>query len=153
MRDLLVLAVPSLVLAICYCLWRAVTLMTAWRSALATVTKSDYDRDQQREDFWSFGFTAVTSRGWNWRDGKGGRWIEDEVTFADAEGRSRRLVVPRRVRRGWQPKSVFKIWYDPCDSDRVTSFGPGHWLLLALLWSFGLATVFRFGLEMATFKY
>jgi hypothetical protein len=147
--DLLILAAPALMLALLYCLWRAGHLLAAWRPAVASVTGSDYDRAQQSEDFWCFGFTLFTSRGWNWRDGEHGRLIEDEISFDDRTGQSHRATVQRRVRRGWRPSSVYTIWYDPEDPARVTAFGPFHWLMLALVWAVTLASLFNLGMTLA----
>jgi hypothetical protein len=131
MIDALIVAAPLLALAALYCLWRAGHLLAAWRPAVANVMATDYDADQQSEDFWSFGFTLFTRRGWNWRDGRNGRLIEDRNLFEDAAGTRRRATVARRVRRGWHPSAVYTVWYDPNDPARVTAFGPGHWLLLS----------------------
>jgi hypothetical protein len=149
MTDLLIVAAPVLMLAALYCLWRAVRMFAAWRPAVASVTRSDYDSGQQSEDFWSFGFTAFTSRGWSWRDGENGRLIEDEIFFEDGEGRRHRATVQRRVRRGWRPSSVYTIWYDPEDPDRVTAFGPGYWVMLALVWAVMLGSLFSLGMRLA----
>ena len=149
MIDLLVIAAPLLVLATFYCLWRAGRLFGGWRPAVANVLDSDYGEGQQSEDFWSFGFTAFTSRGWSWRDGEDGRLIEDRICFEDGDGNRHRATVQRRVRRGWRPSSVYTIWYDPENPARVTAFGPGHWLLLALVWAAMLATLLATGMQLA----
>ena len=149
MIDILIVAAPILALATLYCLWRAAHMLMTYRPAVANVTRSDYDQGQQSEDFWSFGFTAFTSRGWNWRDGEDDRLIEDEIFFEDGEGERHRATVQRRVRRGWRPYSVYTIWYDPADPARVTSFGPGYWLLLAFVWGVSLASLFAFGMQLA----
>jgi hypothetical protein len=136
-------------LALLYCLWRAARMFATMKPAVANVTRSDYDEGQQSEDFWSFGLTAFTSRGWNWRDGENDRLIEDEIMFDDADGRRRRATVQRRVRRGWRPFSVYTIWYDPEDTAKVTAFGPGHWIMLSLVWAVALASLFGLGLQLA----
>jgi hypothetical protein len=149
MIDILIVAAPMLMLATLYCLWRAAHMLMTQRPAVANVMRSDYDQGQQLEDFWSFGFTAFTSRGWNWRDGEDGRLIEDQIMFEDGEGERHRATVQRRVRRGWRPDSVYTIWYDPNDPAKVTSFGPGHWLLLAIVWAVALVSLFGVGLQIA----
>jgi hypothetical protein len=149
MIDLLIVAVPLLVLAMLYCLWRAAHMFATLRPAVANVTRSDYDQGQQSEDFWSFGFTALTSRGWDWRDGENARLIEDEIVFEDDQGARHRATVRRRVRRGWRPYSVYTIWYDPEDPAKVTAFGPGHWIMLALVWGAVLVSLFSLGLRLA----
>lgn len=149
MIDMLVVAAPMLMLATLYCLWRAAHMLMTFRPAVANVMRSDYDQGQQSEDFWSFGFTAFTSRGWNWRDGEDGRLIEDQIMFEDGDGERHRATVQRRVRRGWRPDGVYTIWYDPDEPARVTSFGPGHWLLLAVVWAVSLVGLFGFGLQIA----
>jgi hypothetical protein len=149
MIDLLIVAAPALALATLYCLWRAAHLVGSWRPAVASVTRSDYDAGQQSEDFWSFGFTLFTSRGWNWRDGKNGRLIEDDIQFEDGEGQPHRATIQRRVRRGWRPSSVYTVWYDPADPAKVTAFGPGYWILLAFVWGASLACLFNLGTKLA----
>lgn len=97
--------------------------------------------------------TAFTARGWRWRDGEHGRLIEDRIVFEDADGARHRATIDRRVRRGWKPCSVYTVWYDPAAPDaRVTSFGPGHWALLALVWGVGLAGLFGVGMQLAGVK-
>jgi hypothetical protein len=149
MRDLLILAVPLLTLAVFYCGWRAASLFLGWNPAVATVRRSDYDSAEQQEDFWSFGATLFTRRGWNWRDGEGQRLIEDEISFKDSDGTLRVATVERRVRRGWRPFGVYTIWYDPADPSRVTAFGPGYWLLIAFAMAAALASVFATGMQTA----
>ena len=149
MIDFLIVAAPMLMLATLYCLWRAAHMLMTLRPAVANVMRSDYDQGQQSEDFWSFGFTAFTSRGWNWRDGEDGRLIEDQIMFEDGDGERHRATVQRRVRRGWRPYSVYTIWYDPDEPAKVTSFGPGYWVLLAFVWGVSLVSLFGFGLQMA----
>ena len=95
--------------------------------------RSDYTEAQQREDLWSFGFTAFTSRGYNWRDGEDSRLIEDEVRFRTRDGREVRTLVTRRVHRGWTPSGVYTVWYDPADPVHATARGPWEWILRAVL--------------------
>ena len=149
MEIALILAVPAITLGVLYCLWRAWGLLSGWRPAVANVVDSDYDSPQQKEDFWSFGFTALTSRGWNWRDGENARLIEDRIVFEDGNGTRHRATVKRRVRRGWRPSAVYTVWYDPEDPDRVTAFGPFYWLLMALVCGIMLVTVFSTGMSLA----
>jgi hypothetical protein len=149
MIDLIVIAVPVLVLALLYCGWRGARMLLGWRPATASVMNSDYDRLQQQDDFWSFGFTALTSRGWNWRDGEHGRLIEDQIVYDDADGAHHRATVQRRVRRGWRPWTVYTIWYDPADPDKPTAFGPGHWFGLSLVWAVALVGLIGAGMQLA----
>ena len=151
MRDLLILAAPLLMLSLLYCGWRAARLFLAWNPAAATVWQSDYTDGQRQDDFWRGGPGVGSLRGWDGRDGEDSRLIEDEITFTDAGGERRRAVVERRVAAGWRPDSVFTIWYDPADpARRVTAFGPGHWLGLALLPAGALAGLFSFGARLAS---
>lgn len=149
METVLVLAAPCLALAACYCGWRAAHLFLAWIPAVANVVRSDYSDLEQQDDFWHFGMVLGTMRGWNWRDGKGARLIHDDIRFVDRAGGEHRASVARRVRRGWRPYSVYTVWYDPADPAQVTAFGPGYWLMLALLFLCMLATVFEAGLRIA----
>lgn len=136
-------------LAVLYCCWRAASLFGAWRAATATVRDSDYSERERIDDFWHFGSTLGTIRGWNWRDGDHGRLIVDTIEFSDATGATHRTIVERRVRRGWRPSGAYTVWYDPADPARVTAFGPGHWLMLALAWGAALAAVFALCVELA----
>jgi len=145
-KDLIVLAAPCLMLAMLYCCWRAVGLFGGWRAATAIVRDSDYSEREREDDFWHFGSPFGTIRGWNWRDGENARLITDRIEFTDAEGEQRRATVERRVRRGWRPSGAYTVWYDPADPARVTAFGPGYWLMIAL--AFGVALVGVFGLCM-----
>ncbi len=43
-----------------------------------------------------------------------------------------------------RPSAAYTVWYDPADPARVTAFGPGYWLMIAL--AFGVALVGLFGL-------
>lgn len=149
MKDLLTVAVPCLVLTMLYCVWRAFDLVRNWTPTVATVSRSGYDELDQQDDFWHFNFVIGTRRGWNWRDGKNSRLIEDEIVFSEGNGHHHRALVERRVRRGWRPGNVYTIWYDPADPDRVTAFGPGYWLLMALVWFVMLGGVFSVGMKLA----
>jgi hypothetical protein len=90
-----------------------------------------------------------TIRGWNWRDGEGKRWIEDEIVFETAEGRCQCAVVGRQVTRSWKPSSVFRVWYDRNDPARVTAYGPVYWSLMALLSLAALYAIFAWGIGWA----
>jgi hypothetical protein len=147
-KDVLILAAPALMLAMLYCCWRALNLFRTWTPAVATVWQSDYTDAERSDDFWHFGVTLGTLRGWNWRDGENGRLIEDEVMFTDAEGKSRRATVERRVRRGWRPSSVYTIWYDPADPNQVTAVGPGYWLMMMAVFATMLVGVFSLCLQL-----
>lgn len=150
MRDLLILAAPLLMLSLLYCGWRAARLFLTWNPAAATVSRSDYSSGEQQDDFWRGGPGVGSLRGLDWRDGEDSRLIEDEVSFTDSDGERRRAVVERRVAAGWRPDSVFTIWYDPADpARRVTAFGPGHWLGLALLFAGALAGLFSLGTRLS----
>ncbi|WP_421850654.1 hypothetical protein [Novosphingobium sp.] len=133
MAELLLIGALGAYLALVYCLFRALQLFGSWRPAAAIVWRSDYTEAQRSDDFWSFGFTIGTLRGFNWRDGDHARLIEDEIRFTATDGREHRAMVQRRVRRGWTPSSSYVVWYDPADPVRVTAQGPSFWLLHALL--------------------
>jgi hypothetical protein len=148
MQDLLIIAVPAATLACLYCCWRAGHLFLAWNPAAANVMHSDYDRLQQQDDFWRFGITIGSLRGWNWRDGNHGRLIHDEISFQDREGREQRATIDRRVRRGWRPYAVYTVWYDPADPQRVTAFGPGYWLMMAGVFAYMLVLLFAVGMKL-----
>ena len=148
MNDVLTLAVPCLVLAMLYCVWRAATLFQTWKPTVATVAKSGYGELDQNDDFWHIGLTIATRSGWNWRDGENARLIEDENTFTDDGGHHHRALIQRRVRRGWRPDNVYTIWYDPACPERVTAFGPGYWLLMAVVWFVVLGSVFSVGMKL-----
>jgi hypothetical protein len=135
MRDFITFATPVLVLGILYCAYRAVTLFTAWRPAAAVVWSSDYTEDQQRDDFWGFGFR----RGWRLTDGDNSRLIEETVHYQDEDGERHAAEVKRYVRRGWRPDGAHVIWYDRANPDSATAIGPGHWLFIAL--ALGVALV------------
>jgi hypothetical protein len=148
-KDALTIAAPILLIAMLYCLWRAIHMFRAWCPAAATVWKSGYGELDQQDDFWHFGFTLGTRRGWNWRDGENARLIEDEIIFTDDKGTRHRAMVERRVRRGWRPSNVYTVWYDPARPDGVTTFGPGYWLLMAAVCGCLLAGVFSIGMQLA----
>jgi hypothetical protein len=148
-KDLIVLAAPCLMLAMLYCCWRAVSLFGTWRAATAIVRDSDYSEREREDDFWHFGSPLGTLRGWNWRDGENARLITDKVEFTDAQGESRRATVERRVRRGGRPSGAYTVWYDPDDPARVTAFGPGYWLIIAVAFGATLVGVFGLCLDLA----
>jgi hypothetical protein len=136
MAEVLIFGVVGAVLAAAFCLFRAVRMLGSWRAAPARVWRSDYTDAQQSDDFWSFGATLGTVRGWNWRDGDHSRLIEDEIVYTLTDGSERRGLVRRQVRRGWRPDAAYVVWYDPADPARVTAFGPFSWLLYAMLIAF-----------------
>jgi hypothetical protein len=133
MADLILVATLAAWLFFVFCVWQALRLIGGWRPATARVLRSDYTEAQQREDFWSFGMTMFTSRGWNWRDGEDSRLIEDDVEFTTADGHMQRAVVRRQVHRGWRPSLYYPVWYDTADPARVTVLGPWFWGLMAVL--------------------
>lgn len=149
MKDLIVLAAPCLILAMLYCCWRAVNLFAGWRAATAIVRDSDYSEREREDDFRHFGSPLGTIRGWNWRDGENARLISDRIEFTDAQGESRRATVERRVRRGGRPSGAYTVWYDPADPARVTAFGPGYWLIIALAFGVALVGVFSLCMDIA----
>lgn len=149
MKDLVILAAPCLMLAMLYCGWRAVAMLGTHRAAVAVVRDSDYGERERRDDFWHFGFTIGTLRGWNWRDGRDARLIRDDIEFADAAGARHRARVERRVRRGWRPSDAYVVWYDTTDPARVTAFGPGYWLMIALALAVSLVGVFDACIKLA----
>lgn len=133
MADLFFVAAIGAWLFFVYSVWQVMRLLGGWKPAVARVWRSDYTEDQQREDRWSLGFTMLTSRGYNWRDGDHGREIEDEILFTPDDGRERRALVTRQVHRGWKPSGHYTIWYDCADPDNVTAYGPWYWGLMAVL--------------------
>ncbi|WP_408591869.1 DUF3592 domain-containing protein [Novosphingobium sp.] len=133
MADFIIVAIVADALFVLLCLWQVLTLLSGWRPALARVWRSDYTRDQQREDFWSFGMTAFTSRGYNWRDGEDTRLVEDEIVFTGDDGREHRALMQRQVARGWQPTQNYGVWYNPANPAQVTVRGPLYWSFLAIL--------------------
>ena len=148
MQNLLIFLAPCLVVAMLWCLWRAWTMLSGWRPVTASVLNSDYDEGQQQEDFW-IGNSLMTTRGFSFRDGEHQRLIEDRICFEDEEGVRHRASVKRRARRGWRPWSHYIVWYDPAaPAERVSAFGPGYWLLMALCWGVGLALVFVAGMGL-----
>jgi len=147
MREVLLIALPAAMAAAFWCGWRALALL-GWRPAVASTPRTDYSELARMDDFW-VGNPLFTLRRWNWRDGEHGRLIEDDIFFEDAQGLRHRATVKRRVRRGWRPFSVYTVWYDPADPARVTAFGPGHWLGLALAWGVMAAVIFSLGMRLA----
>jgi Protein of unknown function (DUF3592) len=148
-KDLIILAAPCLMLAMLYCLWRAASLFGSWKAATATVRDSDYSEREREDDFWHFGFTVGTLRGFNWRDGDHARLIQDRIEFTDADGEQHRATVERRVRRGWRPSGAYTVWYDPKDPAQVTAFGPGYWLMIALAMGAALVGIFAACIDLA----
>lgn len=134
MADLLIIAAPLLMLACLYCGWRAGRLLLGWRPATATVWRGDYSELEQLEDFW-IKPDYLTTRGWNpLVEGPDHREINEVVTFTDADGHRHRAHIRREVQQGWKPDGIYTIWYDPADpSRRLTAYGPGSWLLGALV--------------------
>lgn len=149
MKDAFTLAAPIVLLAMLYCLGRAIRVARAWTPTVATVWKSGYGEADQQDDFWHFGFTLGTRRGWSWRDGENARLIKDEIVFTDAAGQRHRALVERRVRRGWRPNNVYTVWYQPGRPERVTTFGPGYWLLMVAVFGCILVSLFTLGLQLA----
>lgn len=141
MADFILVALLCAWLFFVFSVWQVVRLLSGWRPAAAKVWRSDYTEAQQREDFWSAGMTAFTSRGWNWRDGEDQRHVEDEIVYTPHDGRERRTLVTRQVHRGWTPDSVYTVWYDAADPDRVTTNGPLHWALMAVLGIFATVVI------------
>ncbi|MCH7628294.1 hypothetical protein [Novosphingobium sp.] len=147
--DLLTLAIVGLMLGTCWCVWRACVLFGGWSPAVAQVTRGGYSADERLEDFLSMGRSIGTTRGWNWRDGEGKRWIEDEVAFETETGRTYHAVVGRQVTRAWKPSSVFRIWYDRADPSRVTAYGPWYWSLMAAMSLGFIAAICAWGMDWA----
>lgn len=143
MADLILVAAVAIALLAGFCLWQVLRLLGSWRPALARVWRSDYTDSQQREDFWSFGMTMFTSRGYNWRDGEDSRLIEDEIVFTGDDGRERRALVKRRVDRGWRPSQNYTVWYNPADPAQVTVLGPLYWSFLGVLSLVGVGVLVR----------
>ena len=137
MRDLITFAAPALMLGLLYCVYRAVTLFTAWRPAAAVVWSSDYTDAERRDDFWGFG----TLRGWRLTDGDNQRLIEETVHYLDQHGDRHVAEVKRYVRAGWRPAGAHTIWYDTANPDNATAFGPGYWMLIAFALAAGLVTL------------
>lgn len=147
--DLLTLAIAGLMLGACWCVWRASVLFAGWSPAVATVMRSGYSYDERRDDFFSMGLSVGTKRGWDWRDGEGKRWVEDEVAFETQAGRTCRAIVGRQVTRAWKPSGVFRIWYDREDPSRVTAYGPWYWSLMAVMSLAFVAAIALWGMDWA----
>ncbi|WP_225205177.1 DUF3592 domain-containing protein [Novosphingobium huizhouense] len=147
--DLLTFAIAALMLGACGCTWRAAVLFAGWSPAVATVMRSGYGEADRRDDFLSMGLSFATRRGWDWRDGEGKRWIEDEVAFETAAGERRRAIVGRQVTRAWQPSSVLRIWYDRADPTRVTAYGPWYWNAMTVLSLGFVAAIALWGMDWA----
>lgn len=149
MADLLIIAAPLLMLAFLYCGWRAGRLLLNWRPATATVWRGDYGELDQWEDFW-IKPDHLTTRGWSIADAAEHRETNEVVAFHDQEGRRHRANVRRQVQQGWKPDGVYTIWYDPADPTRATAYGPGSWLVSALLCAVALAWIFTGGAALAS---
>ncbi len=138
MRDLIILAVPILVLSLLYCVSRAQHLLRRWRPAVATLWKSDY-RDTERADDANFqamlGLPLL-------RIDPIGRLVVDDVAFTDSNGVRRRVAVQHRVARGTEREGIYTIWYVPTDPQaRFTASGPGRWLKRACTCAFAIAAI------------
>jgi len=144
MRDLITFAAPALMLGVLYCLYRAATLLAAWKPAAAVVWATDYSDAERRDDFWGMG--AV--RGWRMTDGDHQRLIEETVHYQDDDGERHVAAVKRYVRAGWRPDGVHRIWYDSADPDRATAFGPSYWLMIAVALGFALATLMNAAMKV-----
>ncbi len=127
----LVLAVAGWV-AMVLAAWRVMRMLSGWQPTVADVWKSDYTESDQWQDRWSLGNDMLTTRGFNWRDGEDERLITDEIVYTTSNGQQHRALVERQVWRGRRPDSVYTVWYDEADPDRVTPRGPGYWALVAL---------------------
>lgn len=147
--DLVMIGTAALVLGLCWCLYRAATLLSGWQVAVAHVWKGGYSDLERFDDFVHLQQSLGTLRGWNWRDGEGKRWIEDEVVFETPDGQRVHAMVGRQVQRSWRPSGVFRVWYDRNDLQRVTAYGPGYWLLMAALTLAALVFVFAWGIDWA----
>ena len=139
------IATPALVLGLLYCLYRAATLLAAWRPAAAVVWSNDYSEAQQFDDRWGLGL----KRGWHpFTDGNNSRLIGETVHYQDEHGERHVAEIKRRVRRGWRPDGAHVIWYDTANPDNATAFGPGHWLMSALTCGVLLVTLFSTALQL-----
>lgn len=147
--DLLMAGVAALVLGLCWCLYRCVTLLTGWQVAVAHVWRGGYSDLERLDDFVHMQQSIGTLRGFDIRDGEGKRWIEDEVVFETAEGTRVHAMVGRQVQRSWKPSSVFRIWYRRDDPQHVTAYGPGYWFAMALLTLAALYATFAWGIDWA----
>lgn len=147
--DLLMPGVAALVLGLCWCLYRGVTLLTGSQVAVAHVWRGGYSDLERLDDFVHLQQSIGTLRGFDIRDGEGKRWIEDEVVFETADGTRVHAMVGRQVQRSWKPSSVFRIWYRRDDPQHVTAYGPGYWFLMALLTLTALYATFAWGIDWA----
>ncbi|NLR41373.1 hypothetical protein [Novosphingobium sp. ERW19] len=147
--DLLMAGVAALVLGLCWCLYRGVTLLTGWQVAVAHVWRGGYSDLERLDDFVHMQQFIGTLRGFDIRDGEGKRWIEDEVVFETADGTRVHAMVGRQVQRSRKPSSVFRIWYRRDDPQHVTAYGPGYWFLMALLTLAALYATFAWGIDWA----
>lgn len=147
--DLLMAGVAALVLGLCWCLYRTITLLLGWQVALAHVWRGGYSDLERLDDLVHMQQSIGTLRGFDIRDGEGKRWIEDEVVFQTPEGARIHAMVGRQVQRSWKPASVFRIWYRRDDPQRVTAYGPGYWFLMALLTLAVLYATFAWGMDWA----
>lgn len=141
--------VAGLVLGLCWCLYRFVTLLSGWQVAIAQVWRGGYSDLERFDDFFFSDSSFGTLRGFDFRDGEGSRWVEDEVVFKTPDGTPIHAMVGRHVQRSWKPTSVFRIWYDRNDPQRVTAYGPAYWLFTALLTFAALAFIFIWGIDWA----
>lgn len=147
--DLVMAGVAGLMLGLCLCLYRFATLLTGWQVAIAQVWRGGYRDLERLDDLAHMQQSLGTLRGWNWRDGEGKRWIEDEVVFQTPEGDRIHAMVGRQVQRSWKPASVFRVWYDRANPQNVTAYGPGYWLLMAILTIAALHAAFAWGIDWA----
>lgn len=147
--DLLMAGVAALVLGLCWCLYRTITLLLGWQVAVAHVRRGGYSDLERLDDLVHMQQSIGTLRGFDIRDGEGKRWIEDEVVFQTPEGARIHAMVGRQVQRSWKPASVFRIWYRRDDPQRVTAYGPGYWFLMALLTLAVLYATFAWGMDWA----
>lgn len=144
MRDFITFAAPALMLGLLYCVYRAVTLLTAWRPAAAVVWSTDYTDAEQSDDFWGFGFR----RGWRLTDGDHQRLIEETVHYQDENGERHVAEIKRYVRAGWRPSGAHTIWYDSANPGNATGFGPGYWLLIAFSLAVTLVMLFNAAMQV-----
>ena len=147
--DLLMAGVAGLVLGLCWCLYRFASLLSGWQVSVAHVWRGGYSDLERLDDFVHMQQSIGTLRGFDIRDGEGKRWIEDEVVFETTEGERIHTMVGRQVQRSWKPTSVFRIWYDRADPQRVTAYGPGYWFAMAILTAAALYATFAWGIDWA----